>query len=208
MYQILIIDDHSIVRAGIKLLAKDRINAEIDESGNGDDILKKIEQKKYDLVLLDINIPDTDPGKLLKAILDIQPETKVLIFSMMDEYLFAKPYLKLGAKGFLSKRSSNDEVVNAIQTLLKGNMYISSQLAASLAENVTGNKSSNPFDILSQRELEVVIYLLKGMSISGISEMMYLHPSTVGTYKIRIFEKLNIKSLIDLSELARIYKVI
>lgn len=208
MYNLLIIDDHSIVRTGIKLLAKEHLNATTEEASDGKIALKKIKEKKYDLLLLDINMPDTDCGKLLSTILTISPETKVLIFSMNEEDLFARHYLKLGAKGFLNKKSSDAQIMQAIQQVLTGKRYISPQLAETFGEDLAGSKNANPFEMLSERELTVVGHLLKGNSISGISEIMTLHPSTIGTYKTRIFEKLSIKSLIDLTELARIYNVL
>lgn len=208
MHTLLIIDDHSIVRTGIKLLAKERLAVITDEAPDGKTALRKIKENKYDLLLLDINIPDTDCGKLLSTILTISPNTKVLMFSMNEEDLFARHYLKSGAKGFLSKKSSDAEIIRAIEQVLSGKRYISPQLAELLGDDIAGNKNSNPFETLSERELSVVSHLLKGNSISAISEIMTLHPSTIGTYKTRIFEKLSIKSLIDLTELARIYNVL
>jgi two-component system invasion response regulator UvrY len=207
MHTILIIDDHSIVRTGIKLLVKDHLTVTTDEAPDGKTALKKIKEKKYDLLLLDINIPNTDCGKLLSIILTISPNTKVLIFSMNEEDLFARHYLKSGAKGFLSKKSSDAEILQSIQKVLSGKRYISPQLVQLFGDDIAGGKNINPFETLSERELSVVSHLLKGNSISSISEIMTLHPSTVGTYKTRIFEKLAIKSLIDLTELARIYNV-
>jgi two-component system invasion response regulator UvrY len=207
MHTLLIIDDHSIVRTGIKLLAKEHLAVITDEAADGRIALRKIKETKYDLLMLDINIPDTDCGKLLSTILTISPNTKVLIFSMNEEDLFARHYLKSGAKGFLSKKSSDAEIIRAIQQVLSGKRYISPQLAELLGDDLAGNKNTNPFETLSERELSVVNHLLRGNSISAISEIMTLHPSTVGTYKTRIFEKLAIKSLIDLTELARIYNV-
>ncbi|HSH64427.1 MAG TPA: response regulator [Bacteroidia bacterium] len=208
MYSLLIIDDHSIVRTGIKLLTKEYLNSISEEAADGKTALKKIKEKNYDIILLDINMPDTDCGKLLSTILTISPETKILIFSMNEEDLFARHYLKLGAKGFLTKKSPDSEILYAIRQVLAGKRYISPQLAEAIGDDIAGSKNVNPFEALSERELTVVGYLLKGQTISGISEIMSLHPSTVGTYKTRIFEKLSIKSLIDLTELARIYNVL
>jgi two-component system invasion response regulator UvrY len=208
MYNILIIDDHSIVRTGIKLLLKEHLDATADEASDGKIAIKKFKENNYHLLILDINIPDTDCGLLLSSILTINPETKVLIFSMNEEDLFARHYFKLGAKGFLSKRSTDEEIVSAIKQVLKGKLFVSTKLAETLGSDLAnGNKNSNPFETLSERELAVANHLLKGNSILGISQIMNLHPSTVGTYKTRIFEKLSIKSLIDLTELARIYNV-
>jgi two-component system invasion response regulator UvrY len=207
MYRILIVDDHSIVRKGIKLLVKERLDAEADEATDGKTALEKIKEGTYDLLLLDINMPDTDAGKLLSTILSMKPEQKILIFSMNEEDLFAKHYLQLGAQGFLSKSAPDSEIILAVQQILNGKKYISPQLVEILGKDLSGVKHNNPFESLSERELAVAAALLKGHGISEIAETMTLHPSTIGTYKSRIFDKLGIRSLIDLTELARIYKM-
>lgn len=205
MPQILIVDDHSIVRTGIKLLLENQLDIVCDEASDGMTTLELLKEKIYDVILLDINMPDTDCGALLATILRVSPETNVLIFSMNEEELFARHYMKLGAKGFLSKKSSESEIILAIKQVLGGRRYISREFAEILGDEISGVKTINPFNTLSERELTVVGYLIKGVKISTISEIMNLHPSTISTYRIRIFEKLNIKNLIDLTELARIY---
>lgn len=205
MPQILIVDDHSIVRTGIKLLLENQLDIVSDEASDGITTLELLKENLYDVILLDINMPDTDCGALLATIFRMAPETKVLIFSMNEEELFARHYMKLGAKGFLSKRSSESEIILAIKQVLSGRRYISREFAEILGDEISGVKTVNPFNTLSERELTVVGYLIKGVKISTISDIMSLHPSTISTYRIRIFEKLNIKNLIDLTELARIY---
>jgi two-component system invasion response regulator UvrY len=205
MSQILIVDDHSIVRTGIKMLLEGQLNMAADEADGGRAALARIKEKKYDLILLDINMPGMDCSQLINAVLNFDPELSILIFSMNEEELFARHYLKLGVKGFLSKRSTPDEIMYAIKQVLSGKRYISRELAEIVGDQLNGFKNENPFGTLSQRELTVVGYLLKGSKISEIGELMNLHASTISTYRNRIFEKLNIKSLIDLTELARIH---
>lgn len=205
MYQILIVDDHSIVRTGLEVLIKDRLQVETDIAPDGKTAIRKVTEKNYDLVILDINIPGSDCGNLLSTFLSLRPGINVLIFSMNEEDLFAAHYLKMGAKGFLSKNALDDEIINAVQQVLKGKRYISPQLIESLGAAIAGEKSSNPFHVLSERELGVTHHLLKGKNILEISQIMNLHTSTVGTYRTRVFEKLGIKNLVDLTELARIY---
>jgi two-component system invasion response regulator UvrY len=205
MSQILIVDDHSIVRTGIKVLLEAQLNMSADEADDGRAALKLIKDRKYDLILLDINMPGMDCSQLINAVLSFDPDSNILIFSMNEEELFARHYLKLGVKGFLSKRSSPDEIIYAIRQVLSGKRYISRELAEMLGDQMNGHKNENPFLTLSQRELTVVSYLLKGNKISEIGDLMNLHASTISTYRNRIFEKLNIKSLIDLTELARIH---
>jgi two-component system, NarL family, invasion response regulator UvrY len=208
MYKILLADDHSIVRSGIKLLIKEDIQATIIESFDGHSSLAEIKKQDFDLVLLDINMPNTDTGTLISNILTIRPETKILIFSMNPEETFGKRYLMLGVKGFLSKEATDAEIKIAIKQVLDGKKYISKRLGQILTEEALGNKSENPFDMLSERELEVAKHLIKGASISQMTEILSLHTSSIGTYKSRIFEKLNVKNVIELNELARLYQII
>jgi two-component system invasion response regulator UvrY len=204
MSKILIVDDHSIVRTGIKMLLEGQPNMFADEADDGRAALNLIKDRKYDLMLLDINMPGMDCDQLINAVSGVDPDLSILIFSMNEEELFARHYLKLGVKGFLSKRSPPDEIIYAIKQVLNGKRYISRELAEMLS-GMSELKNENPFLSLSQRELTVVGHLLRGMKISKIGELMNLHASTVSTYRTRIYEKLNIKSLIDLTELARIH---
>jgi two-component system invasion response regulator UvrY len=204
MSKILIVDDHSIVRTGIKMLLEGQPNMFADEADDGRTALNLIKDRKYDLMLLDINMPGMDCDQLINAVSGVDPDLSILIFSMNEEELFARHYLKLGVKGFLSKRSPPDEIIYAIKQVLNGKRYISRELAEMLS-GMSELKNENPFLSLSQRELTVVGHLLRGMKISKIGELMNLHASTVSTYRTRIYEKLNIKSLIDLTELARIH---
>jgi DNA-binding NarL/FixJ family response regulator len=204
MSKILIVDDHSIVRTGIKMLLEGQPNVFADEADDGRAALNLIKDRKYDLMLLDINMPGMDCDQLINAVSGVDPDLSILIFSMNEEELFARHYLKLGVKGFLSKRSPPDEIIYAIKQVLSGKRYISRELAEMLS-GMSELKNDNPFLSLSQRELTVVSHLLRGNKISKIGELMNLHASTISTYRTRIYEKLNIKSLIDLTELARIH---
>lgn len=202
MHQILIVDDHAIVRTGLEMMISKHMDAETDTAGNGKTALKKIKQKDYDLLILDINMPDTDCGQLISTIQSLKPRLNILIFSMNEEAVFATYYLKLGVKGFLSKNSIDDEIIYAIKQILRGKKFITPEIL----ESMTDEKNSiNPFRTLSERELTVTHHLLSGKNIQEISKIMNLHTSTVGTYRTRIFEKLGIKNLVGLSELSRIH---
>lgn len=204
MHRILIVDDHSIVRTGLEVLLNEHLQAQIDAASDGKEAIKKIKEVPYDLLILDINMPDTDCGTLVLTIKGLRPQLPILIFSMNDESLFALHYVKLGASGFLSKNAQDEDIIYAVKQILKGKKYISPELFET--ERAGETVGMNPFKILSERELTVVHHLLKGKNILEISKIMSLHTSTVGTYRTRIFEKLNIKSLVDLTELARIHQ--
>lgn len=203
MHRILIVDDHSIVRTGLEVLLSEHLEAQIDAASDGKEAIKKIKEVPYNLLILDINMPDTDCGTLVSNIKGFRPQLPILIFSMNDESLFALHYIKLGASGFLSKNAVDEDIIYAVKQILKGKKYLNPELIETERPHTM---TMNPFKILSERELTVVHHLLKGKNILEISKIMSLHTSTVGTYRTRIFEKLNIKSLVDLTELARIHQ--
>jgi two-component system invasion response regulator UvrY len=209
MVKILLADDHVVLRAGLKFFLADIVaHAAIDEAWDGDSATDKIKENEYQLIILDINMPGTDAFSLVNKILTIRPDAKILMFSMNAEDIYAKRFLQLGAKGFLSKTASATELRNAINVVLKNSRYISPSLSEAFAEEAIGAKPSNPFSKLSSREFEIVQYLINGESVAAICNIKHLHSSTVGTYKARIFEKLGCKNVIELNQLAKVYNII
>jgi two-component system invasion response regulator UvrY len=210
MPDILLVDDHSIVRTGLKLLINDFLShANIDEANDGESALQKVKQTNYDLVIMDVNMPQTDSFGTLQAMLTVKPETKVIMFSMNAEEVYAKRYLKMGARGYLRKDASNDEIEKAITTVLNRKTYISPSLTQKLLSGLQSkNEAGNPFDKLSHREFEIVQHLAQGDSIKEISKKLNVHTSTAGTHKARIFEKLGVHNVIELINLAKAHDVI
>lgn len=210
MPHFLVVDDHAIVRSGLILLIKDFMShAEIDEAYDGDSAFKKIKQNNYDLIIMDVNMPNTDSFGLLNSILSFKPSTKIIIFSMNAEDLYAKRYLKMGAMGYLRKDTPGDEIQKAISSVLNNKKYISAELSEILLLDLRDKKHlENPFDKLSPREFELVQHLSRGESVAQISQTLNLHKSTVGTHKARIFEKLQCTNVIELNKLAEIHNVI
>ena len=202
----MLIDDHEIVRSGIKTLLSDIYKESlIDEANNGASALQNISSNSYDLAMLDIKMPNTDTLALMETIRTQFPDLKVLVFSMSPENLYAQRYLKAGARGFLSKDSSMDEIHRAIEQILSGKKYISDNLVEVLASTVGKSPDENKFNLLSPREFEIATLLLAGQTISQISKDLQLGVSTVGTHKARIFEKLNVTNLLELKEMADHY---
>lgn len=210
MPHFLVVDDHAIVRSGLILLIKDFMShAEIDEAYDGDSAFKKIKQNNYDLIIMDVNMPNTDSFGLLNSTLSFKPSTKIIIFSMNAEDLYAKRYLKMGAMGYLRKDTPGDEIQKAISSVLNNKKYISAELSEILLLDLRDKKHlENPFDKLSPREFELVQHLSRGESVAQISQTLNLHKSTVGTHKARIFEKLQCTNVIELNKLAEIHNVI
>lgn len=210
MSDILIVDDHSIVRTGLKLLILNfRAHSNIEEAYDGDSAFEKIKEKDYDLVVMDVNMPQTDSFGIVQTILSFKPSTKIIMFSMNAEEVYAKRYLKMGAMGYLRKDATNKEIEKAITSVLNNKTYVSPELTQKLLTNLQAHpEPDNPFDKLSGREFEIVQHLAQGDSVAEISKKLHVHTSTVGTHKARIFEKLNCNNIIDLINLAKAHNVI
>ena len=208
MKRFLLIDDHVVVRAGISTLVQQAfVPAEVFEAANGQAAMERLGERRYDIVMLDIQMPGTDAQVLLTDILSKYPDSKVLIFSMSSESVHAKRYLKFGAKGFISKEAPLEEIIKAIKIILDNRRYISESLATQLANESFESPTDNPFNKLSSREFEIASLLLSGQTISTIGAKINIRVSTVGTHKSRMFEKLGVSNLLQLKELASTYNV-
>ena len=183
-------------------------HSKIDEADDGDSSFEKIKKNNYDLLILDVNMPNTDSFVLVSNILALKPGMKILMFSMSDEEVYARKYLKMGVMGYIKKDEHVDEIKKAITTVLNNKKYISPGLSQILIEDLHSNNPENPFDSLSPREFEIVQHLIRGESVAEICQKLTLHSSTVGTHKARIFEKLKCSNIIDLNLLAKVHNII
>ncbi len=210
MWDILLVDDHPIITDGLKLVIKNFIpNCKTDVANDGDSAFEKIKHNNYDLIIMDVSLPNTDSYKIISNILAIKPGSKILMFSMNPEEMFAKRYLQMGAMGYLSKDAPLNEIKNAIESALKNNRYISPGLKEKLVMDVLDkNIQENQFDKLSPREFEIVQHLVHGDSVSQISRTLNLHTSTIGTHKARIFEKLHCHNIVELTMMAKVHNII
>jgi two-component system invasion response regulator UvrY len=207
--RILIIDDHQIVITGIKYLLKTNIPSAIVDGLISTELLSKnLRAHQYDLVILDINMPGSDTHSLIHLIKSIQESVKILIFSMNPEELFAKRYLKLGVNGYLMKESSEQELVAAINKVLEGKRYMSTNLLEQLSDDVFTGRSANIFENLSPREFEIMKLLIKGLGIKEIAATTNLHQSTISTYKAKIFEKTSSQNILELKEIATLHNLL
>lgn len=205
---ILLLDDHVVVRRGLMALLNDFYkNLEFFEASDDETALKLLKAHNIDLVVLDLQLPGIDAIHLTELIQIRHPGVYILIFSMLPEAMYGRRVLRAGASGFLTKDAPLEEVKKAFDLALTGKKYMSQQLVEILAQNISGRVPSNPFEKLSHREFEIIHLLLNGKSISEISKKLNIKPSTVGTYKSRIFEKLNVSSLFELNSLAALYGI-
>jgi two-component system, NarL family, invasion response regulator UvrY len=203
----LIIDDHEVVRTGIKTVLQEFFKpCEVHEAHNDKTALEQLKARAYNLIIMDVQMPDTDTSGLLDYIKVAYAESKVLIFSMAPENIYGKRFLKAGAMGFVAKNTGLAELQKAIEMILNGRIYMSNALLEQLVVDMNGSKKvDNPFEKLSSRELEIVSLITSGKSITEISNILSLAISTVGTYKARLFEKLKVNNLVELIELWHLY---
>lgn len=208
MKNFLLIDDHEIVRSGVKNVLQELFKpCEIYEANDEKSALNQLKAHKYDLVIMDVQMPGTDTAGLMEYIKTRYADIKVLMFSMSSENVYAKRFLKAGAMGFVSKNAGLTELKKAVELVLNNRKYISENLAEQLAAEIGSEQPNNPFDKLSAREFEIANLLITGKSGSQISELLSINSSTVGTHKARLFEKLGVSNLPELIEVARIYKL-
>lgn len=201
MISILITDDHPIVRKGIRQILEDdqyERFGNIDEAGNGKELLEKLHSSHYDVVLLDISLPGRSGLELLGDIKKLKPEVSVIILSIYPEEQYALRALKLGASGYLTKASAPEELIVTVLKASQGERYISSALAEKIAFNLLENKEIPLHEKLSVRELEVVSLLAAGKKMSKIAAELSLSPKTISTYRERILLKLDLKSTSDI----------
>lgn len=209
MEKILLVDDHTIIRTGLKiLLGSDLTGYSFEDADTGDKALSYVKNNDYALLMLDVNIPGTDTFELAAQLLSLKPSLRILVFSMNEENVYAKKFLKMGARGYLRKDAPAEDIKKAVFTVLDDRRYISRSFSEILADSMFDKKSDNPFDMLSPKQLEINQYLLQGKSISEICTCMTLHSSTVSTQKNRIFEKLNVSCLVELYELAKMHELV
>ena len=205
MKKFLLIDDHLVVRAGLKLLLTDMYKeAEINEAEDGDSAMKLLKEATYDLITMDVQMPKTDSFALMGYVKKEYPKARVLMFSMSPESIYAIRFIKAGAKGFISKSAPLEEMKIAIEKVMNDKKYFCEEVLMELTDG-DASSISNLFDLLSPREFEIVQLLLNGKTISRIAADLSLGLSTVGTHKGRIFQKLKVTNLLELKELANSY---
>jgi DNA-binding NarL/FixJ family response regulator len=207
--KILVVDDHAIVRDGLKQAVADKFpQATCADARNGREALEQLGQSQWDVMLLDITMPGQSGLDVLKQVKVLQPDLKVLVLTMHPEDQYAVRVLKAGAAGYITKESASEELIKAICKVLDGGRYVSHTLAEKLAGALSEPAAKIPHDLLSDRELQVMVLLASGKSVKEISFEQSLSIKTVSTYRARVFEKLNFKSNADLVRYALLEKLI
>lgn len=199
--RILIADDHSIVRRGLKDILREEFPfAEITEVGDAAALMFKISRERWDIVISDLSMPGRTALDVLPEIKQQFPDLPVLILSIYPEEQYAVRALKAGAAGYLNKDLAPDELINAVRRVLTGRKYITPVVAEKLAD--FNHDSNTPHDQLSDREFEVMKLLATGKSVSEIGLLFHLSATTISTYRARILKKMHIKTNADLTQYA------
>lgn len=208
MIKILIADDHPVVREGFKQIiskADDLIVA--GEALSGFEVLDKVREENFDVLVLDLSMPGKDGLEVLKDLKIIKPDLPVLILSMHPEDQVAIRTFKSGASGYLNKESAPGELVNAIRKIYSGGKYVSPALAEQLVTDFD-KKTEDPHEALSDREFQVFRYIASGMDVDEIAEELFISVKTVRTYRDRILEKLKLKNNVEIAHYAIKHKLV
>ena len=201
--RILIVDDHPIVRQGLKQTLADATDVgEIGEASNGQGALDLVRESDWDAVVLDIGLPGRGGIEILKDIKRARPHLPVLILSMHPEELHATQVFKAGGSGYLNKESASDELTSAIRKVAKGGRYVSTSLGERLAQELAGDSERPVHERLSDREYQIMWMIASGKTVGEVAEQLFLSPNTVSTYRARILRKMNMKSNAELMHYA------
>lgn len=195
----LIVDDHPIVRRGIRdLLLDEGCCAVVEEAGNAADALTAVRRQPWDLLILDVALPDKHGLEVLKEVKLLRPTLLVLMLSLYPEREFALRALKAGASGYLTKDQAPSELLVAMKEVLAGRRYIPATLANRLASHLDSTQPAAPHELLSDREMEVLRLLGQGKTVSGIADEIALSVKTVSTYRTRLLSKLELRTTAEL----------
>lgn len=203
MSRVLIADDHAVVRAGFRqFLEADPTMTLIGEAATGSETLDQLRKQAWDLVLLDIHMPDRSGLDILRHIQSGTPSVKVLVMSGLPEEQYAINVLRAGASGYLSKDSAPEELMKAVRTVLAGRRYVSAALAEILVADLDGDPDKPMHTRLSAREFQIFCKLAAGRGVSEIANELSLSVKTVSTYRSRILEKMSFRANADITSYA------
>jgi len=203
MINVLLVDDHHLVRSGIRRLLDDAPGIKvIGEADSGEKAIRMARKKKPDVVLMDVNMPGMGGIEATRKMHKLYPEVKIIAITVYGEEPFPSQLLKAGASGYLTKGCDAEEMTHAIRAVHGGKRYISMDVAQHLAMTLLPGGEASPFESLSHRELQVMLMVTKGHKVPEISDKLCISPKTVSTYRYRLFDKLGVETDVELTHLA------
>src|SRR2546425_764855 len=201
--QVLIVDDHALVRAGFKQLIDGTADLEVSgDAGTAAEAIRTIAVQHYDVVLLDISLPDASVLETVSGLRRKQPDLPILIVSMHPEEQYAVNLLRAGASGFFPKAGEAKDLLDAIRIIVSGRKYISPSLAEALALEASGHAPEPPHRQLSNREFQIFVQLACGKTVTQIADEVHLSVKTISTYRTRILQKMDCSRNADLTAYA------
>jgi len=209
MIRLLIVDDHELVRIGLRhVLAGYPAIHIAGEAADGETAIRLNREIRPDVVLLDIGLPGLSGFEVTARLIQACPKLGIIILTIQEQAPYPAQLLEAGALGYLTKGCAATELVQAIKTVARGERHIGSRVAQQMALKMLPGSQKSPFDGLSAREMEVMLMLADGRKIADIADIMHLSPKTIATYKYRIFDKLNTRSDVDMTRMALRYGIV
>ncbi|MDP3176613.1 MAG: response regulator transcription factor [Spirochaetaceae bacterium] len=195
MLSVLVADDHFVVRKGLRQLLEENLRIRrLDEAEDGAAALQLARSSRYDLIILDYSMPGMDGLDLIRDFKDIDPDSHILVFTILPEEQYAVRAFKLGASGCANKSIDPGEFLEAVRTVLSGARSLSPKVRELLVESLSGEREIKPHERLSDREYQIFRLLAAGKSVSEIASILPLSVKTVSTYRTRLLEKMNMEN--------------
>ena len=209
MIRVVIADDHTILREGLKQLLQSAGDLDVvGEAGDGHEVLREVRARDFDVLLLDMSMPGRSGPELIRQVKAEKPRLRILVLSMHEEHQYAVRAIKSGASGYLTKESASTQLVSAIRKVAGGGAFISPEVAEALALNAMPNAGGPPHASLSDREYQVFRMLVDGVAVSEIATTLNLSAKTVSTHKARLMEKLGIANAAELVRYAMRHRLV
>lgn len=200
MIKILIADDHTVVRRGVRQILSETEDLHVAaEASTAPEVLACVQRERFDVVVLDISLPGASGIELIPEIRKLRPEARVLVLTMFSEEEYAIRAIRAGAAGFLTKEAAPDKLVDAVRKLAAGGRFITTELAEALASVVAGEATGRPHELLSNREYEILKAIGSGRTVSQIADALGLSVKTVSTHRTRILRKMEMKTNAELT---------
>ena len=203
MIRVLLVDDHELIRIGIKRLLQDAPGIKVvGEVSTGEEAIRSAKELIPDVVLMDVQMPGIGGLEATRKMIRHNPDVKILALTVCEDEPYPSRLLQAGAAGYITKGCDAEEMIRAIRAVNSGQRYISSEIAQQLALKRFAKAEESPLDVLSERELQIMLMITSGQKVQEISDKLCLSPKTVNSYRYRIFEKLSIHSDVELTLLA------
>ncbi len=203
MIKVLLVDDHELVRMGIKRLLQDVHGMKVvGEASSGEEAVVLSKELNPDVIIMDVQMPGIGGLEATRKMIRHNPDNKILALTIYEDEPYPSRLLQAGASGYITKGCDPEEMIRAVRTIHSGQRYISPGIAQQIAIKRFTKGEESPLDVLSERELQIMLMITQGQKVQDISKKLCLSPKTVNSYRYRIFEKLGIKSDVELTLMA------